>query len=184
MEGSGEAVETSSEGQHGGAQGAADQVRGVCTDIAAFVVGVDCQVEAHQLDKVLVFTVSKHVGQVEAVIFVLLNRGDLAIFVHVTVDPGCDGGELGDQVHRVLECVLPVFLLVDTLGVGFGESRLLFKGVDSKRELSHRVKVAWAAVEKLLDEFRHVGPGSPFGGQATNLLFAGDLSSQEQPEKT
>lgn len=184
VKGSSKTVETGSEGQHGRAQCTTDQMGGVRANVATFVVRVDGQVKTHQLNKVLVFAVSQHVGQVETVILILLNCSNLAILEHVAVDSRCDGGKLGDQVHRILECVLPVFLLVDSLGIGLGERRLVLQCVDGKGELGHRVKVARAAIDKLLNELGDIGPGSPFGRQVTDLLFTGDLSGQEQPEKT
>jgi hypothetical protein len=46
------------------------------------------------------------------------------------------------------------------------------------------VEVAWAAVDELLDELRNVGTGSPFCRKVTDLLLAGNLTSQEKPEET
>lgn len=56
VQGTGETVQTGSEGQEGRAEGRADKVSGVCADVATLVVGVDGQVEAHQLDEVGVAT--------------------------------------------------------------------------------------------------------------------------------
>ena len=42
----------------------------------------------------------------------------LAAAVHVAVDEGCESWKLGDQVQSVLVGGLPVFKLVDALGVG------------------------------------------------------------------
>jgi len=68
-------------------------------DIAAFMICVDCQVQSHQLDEFVVLTVSHEVSEIEAVVLVLFNRGEYSVFVDVTIDSGCDGGELGNEGH-------------------------------------------------------------------------------------
>lgn len=184
MEGTSETVKTSSKREHRRAQCASNQVGGVCADIPALVVGVDCQVQAHQLNKVLVLAKSKLIGQVEAVILVLLDGSDISILEDVAVDLGGDGGQLGNQVHGVLEGVLPIVLLVDTLGVGLGEGGLVLKSGDSEGELGHWVQSGRAAVNQFLNELGHIGAGGPFCGEGADLLFAWDLAGQEQPEKS
>lgn len=184
MEGTGKAVKTGSQGEIGGAQGRADQVGSVGRDVAALVVGVDGQVQAHQLNEVLVVGETELVGQVEAVILVLLDGSNLAILVDVAVDLGGNGGELSNEVHRVLEGVLPVLGLVHALSVGLGEVGLALQSGDGERELGHGVEVAGAAVDELLNELGDVGAGSPLSGQVADLLLGGDLASQEKPEQT
>jgi hypothetical protein len=46
------------------------------------------------------------------------------------------------------------------------------------------VEVAWASVDKLFDEFRDIGSGSPVRRQVTDLLLGGNLTSEEEPEET
>lgn len=184
VEGSGKTVQTSGQGEHGRAESAANQVSGVGTDVSTLVVGVDGQVQSHKLNEVLVLAEAELVGEVEGVVLVLLDRGDLASLEDVLVDAGSDRGELGNEVHGVLESVTPVVLLVDTLGVGLGEGGLVLEGSDGEGELSHGVEVAGAAVDELLDELGHIGAGSPLSGQVTDLLLAWDFTGQEQPEET
>jgi hypothetical protein len=148
------------------------------------VVGVDGQVQAHQLNEVLVLGEAELVGQVETVVLVGLDRSDLSILVDVAVDLGSDGGELGDQVHGVLEGVAPVVLLVDTLGVRLGELRLVLESSNSQGELGHGVESVGASVDELLDELGDLGASSPLGGESADLLLSGDLSGQEKPEET
>lgn len=184
MQGSGKTVETGGEGQHGGAERAADQVGGVCADVATLVVRVDGKVETHQLDKVGVVGEAELVGQVETVVLVLLDGGNLAVLVDVAVDARSDGGELGNEVHGVLKGVLPVLSLLDALGVGLGKRGLVLESGDGEGELGHGMKVAGAAVDELRDELGHVGAGSPLARQIANLLLRGNLAGEEKPEKT
>lgn len=92
-------VQASGQGQVGRAESTADKVGGVSAHVTTLVVGVDGQVETHQLNKVLVVTESELVSQVEGIILVLLDGGDLAILEDVAVDAGSNGGELGNKVH-------------------------------------------------------------------------------------
>ena len=182
VQGTGETVQTGGEGQEGRAKSGADEVGGVSADVATLVVGVDGQVETHQLNEVGVAAEAELVGEVEAVVLVLLDRGDLASLEDVLVDARGDGGKLGDQIHRVLKGVSPVVLLVDTLGVGLGKGRGVFEGGNGEGELSHGVQVGRAAVDELLDELGHIGSGGPFGREIANLLLSRDLAGQEKPE--
>lgn len=184
MERASQTVETGGEREHGGAQSATDQVGGVSADVTTLVVGVDGEVETHELNEVAVAAEAKLVGQVEGVVLVLLDGSDLAVLKDVAVDLGGDSGQLGDEVHRVLEGVVPVVLLVDTLGVGLSEGRLVLQGGDSQRELGHGVEGAGAAVDELLQELGEVGASSPLSREGIDLLLRGDLAGQEEPEET
>lgn len=184
MERTSQAIQTSSEREHGGAQSTADKVRGVGADVSTLVVGVDGQVETHQLNEIVVVAVAKLVGQVEGVILILLDGGKLAILENIAIDLRSNGGQLGNEIHRVFEGVIPIFLLVDTLSISLGERRLMLESSDGQGKLSHRVKSARAAVEELLDELRDIRASCPLGRQVANLLLRGDLTSQEQPEQT
>lgn len=184
VERTGQTVETSGDGQEGGGQGRADQVSGVGRDVATLVVSVDGQVETHQLNEVSVVAEAELVGEVEGVVLVLLDGSDLSALEDVLVDASGNGGQLGNQVHGVLEGVSPVLLLVDTLGVGLGEGRGVLESGDGKGELSHGVEVGRAVVDELLDELGDVGAGSPLGGQVADLLLGRNLTGQEKPEET
>mgnify|MGYP005989195041 CR=1 FL=1 len=184
VERTGKTVETSGQGQEGGAQGRTNKVSGVGADVTTLVVGVDGEVEAEQLNEVSVVAEAELVGEVEGVILVLLDGSDLSALEDVLVDARSNVGELGDQVHGVLESVAPVLLLVDTLSVGLGERRGLLKGGDSQRELSHGMEVVGAVVDELLDELGDVGTGSPLSREVADLLLTGNLAGQEEPEET
>lgn len=184
VQGTGQTVETSGQGQEGRAESTADKVGGVGAHVATLVVGVDGQVQTHELNKVGVVTEAKLVGEVERVVLVLLDGGNLAALEDVLVDARGDVGQLGNEVHGVLKGVTPVLLLVDTLGVGLGEGRGVLESSDGQRELSHGVEVGRAVVDELLNELGEVGSGSPLGGKVADLLLSRDLAGQEKPEET
>lgn len=177
-------VQTSSQGQVGRAESGTNQVGGVGADVSTLVVGVNGEVQAHQLNEVLVLGETELVGQVEGVVLVLLDGSNLAVLVDVAVDLGGEGGELRDEVHGILKGVLPVLRLVHALGVGLGEVGLVLESSDGERELGHGVEVAGAAVDELLDELGDIGAGSPLGGEVADLLLGGDLAGEEEPEET
>jgi len=142
------------------------------------------EVQTHQVNEILVSAETELVGQVETVVLVGLDGGDLSVLVDVAVDLGGNGGELRDEVHGVLKGVAPVVLLVDTLCVRLGELGLVLESGNSNRELGHWVEGVGATIDELLDELGDPGAGSPFGGESADLLLSGDLSGQEKPEKT
>lgn len=176
-------VETSSDREHGGAESRTNQVSSVCADVATLVVGVDGEVESHQFDEVVVLAETELVGEIERVILVFLDRGNLSTLEDVLVDSGSNCGELGNQVHGILEGVAPVFGLLHSLSIRLSERRFVLKSGDSEGELCHWVEVAWASVDEFLDEFGNFGTGGPLGGEVADLLLAGNLTSQEEPEK-
>ena len=177
-------LETGREGEHGGAQSGTNQVGGVGADVTTLVVRVNGQVQTHEFNKVLVAREAELVGQVERVVLVLLDSRDLAILEDVAVDLSGDGGQLGDQVHGVLESVGPVLLLVNTLGVGLGEGRLVLQSGHGQRELGHGVKSAGASVNEFLNELGNIRASGPLSRQVANLLLGGDLASEQKPEET
>ena len=184
MEGTSKTVQASSQREVGRAESTSNQVSGVGTDVAALVVSVDGEVQAHQLNKVLVLGETELVGQVEGIVLVLLDRSNLAVLVDVAVDLGGNCGKLSDEVHGILEGVLPVLGLVDALGICLGEVGLVLESSDGERELSHGVEVAGAAVDELLNELGDIGAGRPFSGEVADLLLRGNLAGQQKPEET
>lgn len=89
------------------------------------MVRVDGNVQPHQLDKLLIVTVTEQGSQVGRVILVGVNGGHLAITVNVSEDSSGNVGELGNEVHGIVKGGLPVLLLVDTIRVGLGESGIV-----------------------------------------------------------
>lgn len=184
VEGTSKTVETSGEREERRGESGTDQVGGVGGNVTTLVVSVDGEVESHQLNKVLVLGETELVGQVPRVVLVLLGGRDLAVLEDVAVDARGNVGELGNEVHGVLESVLPVLGLLHALGVGLSEGRLVLKSSDGQRELSHGVEGVGAAVDELLNELGEVGAGSPLSGEVADLLLRRNLAGKEEPEET
>lgn len=138
MERTGKTVETSSNGQVGGGEGGADQVGGVGRNVATLVVRVDGKVQTHQLSELGVVD-AELLDEVGTVVEVGVGLSDNTILEDIAVDAGSNRGQLGDQVKGVLESVLPVVLLGNTLLVGLGELRGGLQSVDGNAQLSHGV---------------------------------------------
>lgn len=184
VEGTGKTVQASGEGKEGGAESGADKVGGVGADVATLVIGVNGEVQTHELNEVGVAAEAELVSEVVGVILVLLDGSDLATLEDVLVNAGSDGGELGNEVHGVLKGISPVLLLVDALGVGAGERGGLLESGNGHGELSHGVEVGRAAVDQLLNKLGNLGAGGPVRGKVADLLLGGNLAGEEKPEET
>lgn len=46
------------------------------------------------------------------------------------------------------------------------------------------MEIVGTAVDKLFDELGYIGTCGPLGRQISDLLFAWDLASEEEPEET
>ena len=125
MEGTGETVERGGKGQEGVGEGGSDQVSSVGRDVSTLVVRVDGNVQSHQLDELLVVAKAEQGSEVGRVVLVGVNGRELAVAVDVSEDSSGNVGELGNEVHRVVKGGLPVVSLVDTVGVGLGEGRVV-----------------------------------------------------------
>ena len=125
MEGTGKPVKGSGERQEGVGKSGSDKVTGVGRDVSTFVVRVDGNVQPHELNELLVVSETEESGQVGRVIRVLVNLGKLSVNVDVSEDSAGNVGELGNEVHGVIESGLPVVTLVDTVRVGLGKGRVV-----------------------------------------------------------
>lgn len=125
MKRTGKTVQSSGVRQEGVGKSGTDQVTSVRRDVSTLVVRVDGNVQSHQVDELLIVTVTEHGSKVGRVILVGVNGWEFSITVDVSEDSSGDSGELGDEVHRVIEGGLPVLSLVDTLRVGLGKGRVV-----------------------------------------------------------
>ena len=125
VEGAGETIQGGTEREEGVRERGADELAGVRRDVTALVVGVDGDVETHELNELGLVGKAKEVRKVVRVVLVSVDRGELSAAVDVAVDTTSNVGELGNQVHSILEGGLPVLLLGDTLLVRLGKCRIV-----------------------------------------------------------
>ena len=187
----GESVEGTSESVHGSGvgeervgEGGSDKVTSVGGNVTSLVIGVEGKVESHELTELLVVTESENGSEVGRVILGHVDGGHLSLnSVGVAEDTSSDVGELGNEVHGVLEGRAPVVLLGDTGLVCLGESRVVVESDHGDAELRHGVEGRRAVVEELLDELGDGATGGPVLGEDAGLLDGGDLSGEEEPEE-
>lgn len=98
---------------------------GTDRDVATLVVRVDGEVETHELDELGVVAVAELGRQVLRVVGVGVDGDGLLTAVDVAEDAAGNHGQLGDEVHRVVEGGLPVLLLVNAVLVSLGEGRVV-----------------------------------------------------------
>ena len=115
------------------------------------MVSMDRQIQSHEFDELFVFAVAHEMREIVAVVFILVDGGEFAIFVDVAVDTCGDGGKFGDEGHGVFKGVFPVFLLVETLGIGLSERGFMFQCRDS-----YILKLSWTGL--------YQGRIEPWGG--------------------
>lgn len=85
------------------------------------MVRMDNKVQPHQVHKVLILSETELVGQVEAIVLILLDGSNFSILEDIAVDLGGDCRKLGNQIHRIFEGVVPVVLLIEAFGVRLRE---------------------------------------------------------------
>ena len=143
---------------------------------------MDCDIKPHQLPEVFVVE-TEHVGIVGAVVERrVAGRDGLAVAVAVVVDEGGDAVHLGAQVQGILEGRLPVFRLVDLIGVGLGELGRRLAHEDTGTELSHRVHVLREAADQLLLLGRQLSALVNVLFELIDLALAGKFTGQKKPE--
>ena len=183
VEGTGETVEAGGEGEVGVGEGAADEVGGVGRDVAALVVRVEDEVEAHEVDELLVLE-AELVGVVSTHVELGVGGDELAAVVDVAVDLSGGPGQEGDEVEHVLVGVLPVLGLVDAIEVSLGELALGLEGVDTDGELGHGVHGAGQVLEDVRDVSGELLRAlADLVDEVLRLLLSRDLAGEEEPQE-
>mmetsp|Transcript_26428 Transcript_26428/g.41134 ORF Transcript_26428/g.41134 Transcript_26428/m.41134 type:complete len:269 (+) Transcript_26428:731-1537(+) len=131
-----------------------------------------------------VLSITHHAGDVASPIDVLVISDLDITLVGVVVDGGAKPRQLGNQVHGILETVIPVLLLVNTIGISLLEFGVSLKSSHTNGQLRHRVKVLGEVEHEVLNPGGNLGSGSPLSGQLLDLSVGGDLTSDKEPEKT
>mmetsp|Transcript_17227 Transcript_17227/g.52100 ORF Transcript_17227/g.52100 Transcript_17227/m.52100 type:complete len:203 (-) Transcript_17227:314-922(-) len=160
-----------------------DEVAGVGRGVAALMVGVDNDVQTHQLVKGRVVH-AEHLAKVGRVVDALVVRlAELAIKVGAPVDKRADLGEAGKQVHHVLIGMVPVHRLGGALGVLARENGVGLQRQDGRRQLRHGVHALREGANGGLHVRRERGARMKLGSERVDLRLGGHLTRQEQPEE-
>ncbi len=160
-----------------------DKVGSVGRNVSTLVVTVDGNVKTEVVGHTLVVTVADHVGVVTDQVKVRVD-GLLAVTTaeDVVVDTSGNGGELGNEVDRVVKDGGPVLGLLDTLGVSSGELGVVVKSSDGSSELGHGVESLGERVDDLLDVGGQGTLSSELSRETLDLLLGGDVAGQKEPE--
>lgn len=102
--------------------------------------------------------------------------------VLVAVDGGADVGQLGEQVHRVLEVVLPVFGLVGARLVGLEEFAVHLLTQQTYRQHGHGVEVLGEGSDEVYVLLCQVASLSPLRGERIELGLVGVPAGGQQEE--
>lgn len=132
VEGTREALEAGGVGEEGVGEGGADEVGCVCRDVSTFMVAVEGEVEAEEVDEAGVVGLAEHSRKVLGPVFVQVDGGEgTTLAVGLDVDFGGDGGEFGEERDGVVKDGLPVLRLVELAGfVEFGKDGVVVEGGD------------------------------------------------------
>ncbi|KAG5457084.1 MAG: hypothetical protein BJ554DRAFT_2998 [Olpidium bornovanus] len=125
------AVKPSRERQVGVRKCGPDKVCRVRRDVPALVVGVNRQVEPHQLNKFGIDIEAQQTSEICRVVEVRVHGGHFSVLVHVAVDTRRYVGQFRDQIHRVLVRVVPVLGFVDSGLVRSREGRIVLQRIHS-----------------------------------------------------
>mmetsp|Transcript_11965 Transcript_11965/g.37239 ORF Transcript_11965/g.37239 Transcript_11965/m.37239 type:complete len:509 (-) Transcript_11965:21-1547(-) len=162
-----------------------DERRGVRRDVAALVVDVDGQVQAHALHDLLVGE-AHLVGEVTRPVEVGVERRDVGRLARrAAVHHGGDLRRAGDAVERVLDRQLPVVVLVGlALGVRRGELGVVLEGHETDDVLGHRVHVGRDGVEGLAGRGDRLGVGAllELGVEGLGLRLGRHVAGEQEPE--
>jgi hypothetical protein len=140
------------------------------------------QVEPHELLERGVLADAEHVGQVAAPVELRVRGDVLAVEVGAAEDVGRDVGELGDEVHDVLERGIPILIFGHLLFVAAGELRILLELQDGHRELGHRVRVLGDGVHDVDEVLGQDAALLPLFGDLGHVRGGRDVAHEEEIE--
>mmetsp|Transcript_781 Transcript_781/g.3217 ORF Transcript_781/g.3217 Transcript_781/m.3217 type:complete len:336 (+) Transcript_781:585-1592(+) len=162
-------------------EGGSHKVRRVSRGVATFVVGVDADVQPHELVELRV-GVAKHAGEVARVVQALVLV-EHPIVERAPVDERRDLRQLGKHVKDVLQRRLPEHRLGSSTLVRLGKLALRLAGHQRDGELGHRVHILAEAADQGLHVRRQFRTLVQLRGHQIHLLLGGHLSREKQPEQ-
>ena len=183
-------------------------------DVSALVIGVDCQVETHQFDE-LGIVEAHHGGEIGRPVLLRIDGTHVAVMETIAIDHGSNSGQFGNKIKRILQSILqkkityyfyffiiyylPVFGLVYSLCIGFGELALALQSRYRGAELAHGMQIIRKIIYHADDVGRQIGSRRPILRKIIDLenkiresakfifylylLFSGNLSGDKKPKE-
>ncbi|KAG6550335.1 hypothetical protein Mapa_008298 [Marchantia paleacea] len=183
MQGTGQSVHTSGHRKIRVRKRTSHQVDSVRTHIPSFMVGVNGQVQTHQLVEFGVL-IPQHVRKIGSIVQSRVGPDRLPTLVGPPVNIRSDFWQPCDQVHGILVSGLPVLALINTLLVSAGELALGLESHDPGSELRHGVSSLGQRVEHIENVAGNLRSVLKLLRQCIHLLFAGHLAGNQQPKQT
>eukprot|EP00968_Pinguiococcus_pyrenoidosus_P021254 scaffold2730_cov247-Pinguiococcus_pyrenoidosus.AAC.9 len=159
-------------------EGGSHKVRRVSRGVATFVVGVDADVQPHELVELRV-GVAKHAGEVARVVQALVLV-EHPIVERAPVDERRDLRQLGKHFHPVADSSARVGLDPPARRA---PERVRLPGHQRDGELGHRVHILAEAADQGLHVRRQFRTLVQLRGHQIHLLLGGHLSREKQPEQ-
>lgn len=181
VQGSSKAVHGSGEGKVRISESRSDEMACMRRDISALVVRVDRKISSDALLH-LVLVESQHVGEVASPIKGMIRVDESAIVVLVPVDGRANVGQFGQQIHGILEVVLPVFGLVGSGLVGLEELAVNLQVEHSHGQHGHGMEILGQVGDEMQVVLAEISSLPPFTGESVELLLGWVPSGGQQEE--
>mmetsp|Transcript_28637 Transcript_28637/g.45487 ORF Transcript_28637/g.45487 Transcript_28637/m.45487 type:complete len:250 (+) Transcript_28637:782-1531(+) len=156
----------------------------VSRHVSTFVICVDHEIQSCGLFEQRVTRCSKHVRIVSCPIKVWVVGWPSSIFKRTMIDPCCNDWDSGNNVERILQCILPVFVLLHSGIVGCLEFRSLLKCKDRHGNLRHRVHIFGQFIHDVQGELRNGSPLMELCSEGFAIGVRRYLTRQEQPKRS
>lgn len=154
----------------------------VSGNVSSLMVSVDGQISSEALLDSLTVE-SEHVSVVSSPVQVWVGWDDITVVVLMSVNDGSNFGNLGSQIKRIFQVVLPVVLLVGlSSSIDLVEFRVSLFVQDGHREHSHWVGVSWEAQDEVDSIIVELSSFIPLIMDGLEFLLVWKISSHQQPE--
>lgn len=184
----GKAVQWSSKAVHGSGEGKiriskcrSDEVAGVCRDISSLMIRVNGKISSNALLH-LMLVEPKHVREVASPIESVIRSDEVATVVLVPVDSGADVRQLGKQIHRILEIMLPVLSLVGSRLISLEELAVDLQVEHRHGEHGHWMEILGKVGDEMQVVLAEISSVSPLARKRVKFLLSRVPSGRQQEE--
>lgn len=182
VEWSSQSVQTGRERQVRVGESRSNQMGRVGGNVSSLMVSMDGQISSEALLDSLTVE-SEHVSVVSSPVQVWVGWDDITVVVLMSVNDGSNFGNLGSQIKRIFQVVLPVVLLVGlSSSIDLVEFRVSLFVQDGHREHSHWVGVSWEAQDEVDSIIVELSSFIPLIMDGLEFLLVWKISSHQQPE--